>query len=108
MALLKLKLHTWILIAMIAGTAVGALVGPDSPLMTGELVLLQKGQTPALFDGPNGARLPTPQRDLHCVERSGSDEWSELYSKNVVLRDGRWLAAASDDDEQGRIVLLLA
>jgi Na+/H+-dicarboxylate symporter len=91
-----LKLHGWIATGMVAGVAIGWLVGPDSPALAGEVVVLPRGQAPALAVEPGGERLPAPPRELHGVAGEQRGDWTALALRgDVGVARGQWVAGAA-------------
>lgn len=102
-----MKLHTWIVIGMVVGVTFGYLLGPDSPVLSGEIVVLPENQAPALYDAAGGTKLPRPDRELRGTVAGHEGEWAEFsLLENVVVRDGEWVRLSSEDDEGQRTVFV--
>jgi Na+/H+-dicarboxylate symporter len=104
---LSVKLHTWIVIGMVVGVSIGYLLGPDSPVLSGEIVVLPRGQAPALYESVGGTKLPSPDRELRGTLTERSGDWAELtLLEDVVIREGRWGRLSTEDGGGQQTVFL--
>ena len=80
-----MKLHNMILIGMAIGVVVGYLLGPDSPILHGDVVLLQGRRAPAVFDEADGQRLEAPTEDIRALvaAREGESAGSPVQGRLV-------------------------
>lgn len=100
-----MKLHTWIVIGMVVGVLIGWLLGPDSPALEGDIIVLPEKQAPALTLSPGGERLPRPERELRATISQREGELVELHLlEDRAVRDEQWVTLISDDDEGQRTV----
>ena len=73
-----MKLHTWIVLGMVVGVSVGWILGPDSPALSGDVVLVSRNLSMFLHEEPDGAELPPLKRDLYGLVSSHEEGWTTL------------------------------
>jgi len=75
-----LKLHTWIVLGMVVGVLAGWLIGPDSPVLSGEVIVIKEGRAPVFYDGIEGLALESqpPRGRLVLRAISSRNGWIEL------------------------------
>lgn len=92
---------------MIVGVGVGWLLGPDSPILSGDIVSIPKGQTPSLYEAPSGTKLPNPEREIRGRIARHEGEWAELVlDQGLATHDGRWIVLRAERDRGQRSVFL--